>query len=61
MTANDPTAEIPPVDLAMLLNDGAYALAVFLAVLPLIRTGRSSTLFTNFRQIVSNFEGVISA
>ena len=61
MHANDPTAEIPLVDLAMLLNDGAYALAVFLAVLPLIRTGRSSTLFTNFRQIVSNFEGVISA
>lgn len=38
--AEDPDANHPPVDMSVLLLDGAYALAVFLAVLPLIRTGR---------------------
>ena len=35
-----PNTEQPDVDLAALLGDGEYALAVFLASLPLIRTGQ---------------------
>ena len=37
-----PNTEQPDVDLAALLGDGEYAFAVFLAALPLIRTGQLS-------------------